>query len=270
MSLNCSDSTRDNIVEKPLVLTSETFDVVGKTHNQALDYIYESVFVKSKTIKYEDVNEASIDFIFNVNEDTKNTKDNPNLLRTSEQKNYIQEIVENPENKTFNQLLEKNNLSVNQKRYIALFETEVKNKNIAFTQKIENIKRIEKNAISELRDNEIVYILCITSVAKNSIEYWNTTGKKWFKNYNEKSTLSKGGIDWEAVAVADILAFEGGFPAGVTTGMVAGGLALGVSTAGIGAVLGGLVGGTATGLAAAAGSSASMAIAYQVKSFFMG
>lgn len=257
-----------------MVLTPETFDVVGKTHNQALDYIYDNVFVKSKTIKYEDVNEASIDFIFNVNEDTKNTKDNPDLLRTSQQKNYIQEIVENPENKTFNQLLEKNNLSVNQKRYIALLETEVKNKNISFTQKIQNIKGIEKNAISELSDNEIVYILCVTSVAKNSIEYWNTTGKKWFEKYNEKSILSRGGIDWEAVAVADILAFGGGFPAGVTTGMVAGGLALGVSTAGIGAgigaVLGGLVGGTATGLAAAAGASASTAIAYQVKSFFMG
>lgn len=251
-----------------LELTPETFNIIGETHNNALDYIYNNQISNNINSNYEDINNSGIHYIFNVDENMKLTSDNPQLLQTSEQKANIKYIVENAGVLSMSEIIMKyKTITENQKKYIDLLDQAVNSSNLTYDNIIRNIKQIEEDAINELSDNEIVYFLGMSSVAKSSLEYWNTSrGEKWFTSYGiafkpigSFSTNTANKISWRNVAIADIVAFGYGFPSGVTVGMVAGGLAVGVGTAGvgagIGAVLGGLIGGSASGLAHAAVAS---------------
>lgn len=287
LSTNYKEETLDKNLSpvskssEKLELTTETFNVIGETHNNALDYIYDEHISNIHNIKYEDINNSSIYFMFNLDQNMKLTSDNPEGLNSTEHKAKAKFIVENSELLSMSDIILKyNTISLNQKKYIDLLDIAVKNSSLEYHEVISNIELIEKNAILELRDDEIVYFLCVSSVAKHSIEYWNTSrGQKWFNAYNLPFTPigtfnsnPQAKINWRNVAIADIIGFAGAFPAGITTGMVAGGLAAGVASGGtlaaVGAVLGGLVGGTCTGLAGAAAASALRIAAEQIASIW--
>ncbi|MEP0712498.1 hypothetical protein [Algoriphagus sp.] len=280
---SCSDEiplTPTDSNKQLLILTPEPLDFFGKEHNNALDSIFQNVINTNKSVNYRKINDYCINYVFNINNNTKKTPDDPNNLTSLEHINALKDIIENSEKMSFNQMLQSRNLTLNQQKYVSLIKNEIKDTRNTFDIIIKNILEIEKQALLELNENEIIYILGMTSISKDSIEYWNTEkGEKWFKKYNVKfipigtHNLIQSQIDWHNVAVADLVAFGYGFPSGVTTGMVAGGLALGVSTAGIGAgigaVLGGFVGGSATGLASAVTASAITAAAEGIVSIWL-
>lgn len=201
-----------------------------------------------------------------------NTKDFKNLIQKATEANSIVLSENNLDKK----------LTLKQAKFIRQLNSELTNTTRTYDIIVANIIQLEQSAIKELDESEVVYALCVSSVAKHSIEYWNTEqGEKWFKHFNKsfqpigtfRSNMKMAKIDWHNVAVADVLGFGAGFPSGVTVGMVAGGLAAGVATggtaAGIGAVLGGLVGGSATGLAAAVTASSATLVAEAVVSWFI-
>lgn len=264
-----------------LVLTSDTFNIVGETHNNALDYIYNNQILGKISSNYDEINNTSIHYMFNVDENMKLTSDDPQSLKTQEQKAKAKFIIDNSVVLSMSEIVAKyNKISENQKKYIDLLDTAVKSNSLTYDVIISNIEDIERNAIEELSDSEIVYFLGVSSVAKSSVKYWNTnSGEKWFTSYNIPfqpigtiSENTQGRVNWRNVAIVDLVAFAAGFPSGVTVGMVAGGLAAGVGSggilAGVGAVLGGLEGGSASGLAAAATASAIRIGAEQIVSFW--
>jgi hypothetical protein len=78
-----------------LELTPDTFNIIGETHNNALDYIYNNQIANNINSSYEDINNSSINYMFNVDENMKLTSDNPQTLQTPEQKELTRYIVEN-------------------------------------------------------------------------------------------------------------------------------------------------------------------------------
>lgn len=283
--LGCKKTTDTNVVNqvKKIELTPTTFDFVGQAHNDGLDYVFDNTFSKNPNSKFKDIKDASVKYVFEVNDNTKASKDDRNQFETTAFKDLIRkatkakslDLTENNINKT---------ITKNQADFNRRLNNELTNTKNTYEVIVANITELEKSAIKEFGEDEIIYALCLSSVAKHSIEYWNTAkGEKWFKHFNKPfkpigSTNSnnlaanRASIDWHNVAVADVLGFGAGFPSGVTVGMVAGGLTAGVATggaaAGIGAVLGGLVGGSATGLAGAVTASAATLAAEVVVSWF--
>lgn len=280
--IGCQKSADNAFIQKAekIELTPNTFDFVGQSHNDGLDYVFDNTFKNNINSKYNDVKNASVKYVFDVNESTKYSKDDKSLFAAQEFKELIKKAT-SASSINLNESGLKHSLTEKQLQFINLLNIDLTKTSHTYDVIIRNIEGLEKSAIKELGKNEIVYVLCVSSVAKHSIEDWNTSkGEKWFKKFNKpfqpigtfNSNNLAAKIDWHNVAVADVLGFGTGFPSGVTVGMVAGGLAVGVATggagAGIGAVLGGLVGGTATGLAAAVTASAATLAAEWVVSWF--
>jgi hypothetical protein len=272
LMLSCKRNfTEKNIApSKKIVLTPNTFDFIGKSHNQGLDYVFETTFKKNRFSTFDDIKTASITYIFDINDYTKFSKDDRLYFSTPD---FIQLIKKAIRATSINldEIDKANSLTKKQREFVKSVGAEVTNTCLRYDEIVRNIEELEQVAIRELGDEEIIYALCVSSIAKFSIEYWNTSsGEKWFTYFGKPfypiGTFNNDrlhrAIDWHNVALADIIGFGQGFPAGVTVGMLAGGLALGVPTWGgataIGAVLGGFVGGTATGLARAVIASAAV------------
>jgi hypothetical protein len=161
------------------------------------------------------------------------------------------------------EILLKQKLSVNQFLYLKELDVLISSfKGDDLSGLISKLKVVEDKAINTLSENEIVYILDVSNLAKHSLTYWNSKkANKWytyFRNRGNNNIAAK--LDYHNVAVTDIAAFAVGFPAGINVGMLVGGLTAGIAsggiTAGLGAVLGGFAGGTVSGLASAASASA--------------
>jgi hypothetical protein len=267
---------------KKIELTPTTFDFVGQEHNAGLEYVFENIFAKNPNSKFKDVKDASVKYVFEVNSNTKASKDDKFQFETNDFKDLIKKATKAKSLDSLEHNFNRN-LTKNQTDFIRKLSMELTNTKHTYDEIVTNIIKLEKSAIKDFGENEIVYALCLSSVAKHSIEYWNTAKvEKWFKlfkkqfqpigNTNSNTLTLNRAIDWHNVAVADVLGFGAGFPSGVTVGMVAGGLAAGVATGGaaasIGAVLGGLVGGSATGLVGAVTASAGTLAAEVIVSWF--
>lgn len=263
---NFTEKTR--FQSKTIELTPSTFDFIGKSHNDGLDFVFENTFQKNRFSTFEDIKMSSVNYVFNVNPNTKLSKDDKSYFSSP----AFDELLRKMARATSIDLDEngiENTLTDKQKKFIKSIGVQLTNNSLTFDVIVKNIETLERVAIKELDENEIIYALCVSSVAKHSIQYWNTeSGRKWYaffgKPFQPIGTFnlenSARAIDWHNIAIADIVGFGQGFPAGVTVGMLAGGLSLGVPTFGgashIGAVLGGFVGGTATGLTKAVATSA--------------
>jgi len=252
-----------------LILTPNTFDFVGEWHNEGLDYVFDNVIKNNANITYNNVNNASIEYISKVNEYTKLTEEEIKKLQSEENKKLIAEILK--QQILSADFLKKHAvLTPNQEQFIIELSKFVNDNEMSLDNTLKGIIAIEKDAIEKFGEDEIIDVLCLSSIAKHSLRYWTSkeNQKKWrdvvivLGDLDDDEPLL---VNWRNVAIADILGFGVGFPSGVTVGMVAGGLAAGVYTAGaaagIGAVLGGFVGGTVTGLTKAIAASAAALIA---------
>lgn len=266
-------------------LTPNTFDFIGETHNNGLDYVFDNTINGNSNVNYEEISNSTIHYISQVNEFTKLSSDNLSVLSSNESKTFFKSICDQHSiSSTF--IKKYISLTFRQSQFVDTLGVIVADTNLTSNEAISKIVNLELASISNLDSNEVVYALCLSNVAKHSIAYWSNAenASKWLNHFGSEPNANPiystyGGkaptqtnINWHNVAVADVLGFGAGFPAGVTTGMVAGGLAAGVATggvaAGIGAVLGGLVGGTATGLASATLASAGALAAEVVVGWF--
>ena len=278
--LDANTPAKQNASKKTFVLTPNTFDFIGESHNEGLDYVFDNVIKNNTKITYNDVNNASIEYVSKVNEYFKLTEGEIAKL---------QRELQSEENKKFMvAALSQKALSVdflkkyvvltpNQEQFIIELSEFVNDDKLPLNETLNGIVKLELNAIEKFGEDEIIDVLCLASIAKHSLNYWSleVNQKKWLNVGVELGYLDDDKpmyVNWHAVAVADILGFGAGFPSGVTVGMVAGGLAAGVYTggaaAGIGAVLGGFVGGCATGLAKATMASAAVLIAEWIADLF--
>lgn len=237
-------------------LKPEYFDRIGQAHNEGLDYVLEHMVNVNPNSSLQDVNQSAVEFVFNVNPETISSLDNRDLLNTSEHLSKITDIIlARSIIAKREELIDK--LTSKQLYFIDKLDTILSSTLFQFEEGITQIRELEEHALEILNDDEIVYFLCVTNLARHSLEYWfSEKGLLWLEIIESGSNEPYAkGIDWRNVAVADVAAFIAGFPAGVNTGAIVGGLTAGIAsagiTAGVGAVLGGIVGGTATGLASA-------------------
>lgn len=242
-------------------LRPEYFDRIGQAHNEGLDYVLEHTVGPNPNSSIQDVNQSAVEFVFDINPETTATPDNRNVLYTNDHISKITDIIlarsiiANREELT-------DKLTSSQLYFIDKLDTIFSATSFQYEESISLIRELEEQALEALNDDEIVYFLCVTNLARHSLEYWfSEKGLLWLDVINGGSNdpQPQARIDWRNVAIADVAAFIAGFPAGVNTGAIVGGLTAGMAsagiTAGVGAVLGGIVGGTATGLASAISAS---------------
>jgi hypothetical protein len=268
-------------------LTGQSFNFIGEAHNKALDYIFEKTFSVNPNTSYADVIKSVDEYVFEINPETKRSKDDRSFLQSQEFKQNVTSAIH------ATSLLD-DNLNLKSKLTPAQFEMVRKLDAIfseeSYEKRIKQIENLEAEAIHKLNDNEIVYILAVTNLAKHSMEYWNSEkGQLWLTKIKgnlsvsvnntavnsipeNRKALFSGDINWRDVAKADVIAFGVGFPAGVQVGALVGGVTAGIAsggiTAGLGAVLGGIVGGTASGLATAIAASGLALAAEVITSWF--
>lgn len=236
-----------------IILSTETFNFIGESHNEGLDYVFSNTFAINPKTNFEDVNKATIDYLYKINPSTKLTSEDKNKFFTNSHKDLIKDAVfSNSIIIDSFKLLQV--VTPNQFAFLKQIDHFVTNNSLEFDERISGLKKLEIEAIKNLNDNEIVYILCVSNLARHSLSYWNSgKGSLWSQKIAQNNDLRGAStlraIDWHDIAVADVAAFIVGFPLGVNVGMVVGGVTAGIAsagiTAGLGAVLGGVAGGTA-------------------------
>lgn len=275
--VSCSKSTQSE--QAPIKLTATTFDFIGEEHNKGLDYVYSQTYGSNPKTTLDDVLKATDKYVFEISPITNKSKDDRSTLFTTESRNFIKSTVRSTSIISDRTLLLKKltpaQFSIIEK-LDAVFSLQT------YEERQQKITDLTSDALVNLNDNEIVYILCTLSLAKHSVEYWNSSkGKLWMNRFITVNQVKTNGdnnnvkvnkIDMHNVAVADIGAFLMSFPAGVKAGALVGGVTAGIAsagiTAGLGAVLGGIAGGTAAGLSAAISASAVVMAAELAADFF--
>jgi hypothetical protein len=260
---------------KELVVDPESYNVIGQTHNEGLDYIFKETFEKNLQTTYVDVNDASVNYVFTKNPMTNKSKDDKSFFFKDEFRQLIKNAVYSNSIIASKEILLKK-LTTEQYKIIEDLDKIVTSNNLSLKEKIKQIANIESLAIKQLGDNEIVYVLCATNLAKHSLEYWDSNKSRWISRINEINAVKGSNIalkiDYHNVAVADIGAFLLAFPAGAQAGALVGALALGIETFGtataVGAVLGAIIGGTGTGTVAAITASSVVLAAEMILDWF--
>lgn len=210
----CKKEKNTNLVQqsKAIELSPTTFDFIGQAHNDGLDYVFNNTFSKNLNSNFKDIKDASVKFVFEINNDTKLSKDNKSQFETQEFKKLIKKSTESNSIVLGDYNIQKN-ITPKQTAFINQLSCELTNTSHTYDVIIEKIILLEKIAIQDLGEDEIVYALCVSSLAKHSIEYWNTSkGEKWFKHFNKSfnpigavnNNNFAARIDYHNVAVADV------------------------------------------------------------------
>lgn len=256
-------------------INSASFDFIGVEHNKGLDYVFSNVLENNNYPTIDGVLKSADKYVYEVSPITSNSKDNRNDLFNSETRMLLKSSITS-KSVIIDRFALTKKLTPAQYNMIEKLDQTFLIPNI--DSQLNEIQYLKNEALNNLNNDEIVFVLSVLSVAEYSLTYWSSNkGEMWkdriIQINNSRSTLlhtkvnstnmlleiKANRIDWHNVAVADVAAFIVGFPAGINVGVIVGGLTAGIATGGIGtgvgAVLGGVVGGSASGIAAAIGAS---------------
>jgi len=241
----------------------EYFEFMGKFHNDGLDYIYDNSVKYNYNLQYDDLKLSSLEYFDYKYEYAEKSA---TLYFTEEMDYNIKNMVKN--NLTLNQVVDE--LPVTDIEKVYLYELEdIVMDNIDYKKKIDDIDRLNVRIQNnpDLDDVQLARLFMTNSVAKHSIQYWNSEKReKWEKtfpieidpNYDGAQYQTKGLTQgqWNEVIRDDIKGFIGAFGVGVRTGAIRGAIVIGLASGGTGAlagaIIGALGGGVATGAAGAA------------------
>lgn len=199
---------------------------IGKDHNNALEYIYQQLVEEDGIVNEEFLLKTKKHTIFYHENVSPITKDLEILDKKDFDKIFEEGIHQLYENS-------KERLSDNQLEFIEQIDKVASINKIKLNDVLENLNKIEKDALKELNDDEYVVVGYALDVAKNTYNYWDSNLDKWIaladkKQENSNKSMS---IDWGSVGRADVRGAVGGFIRGLFGGNPLGGAASGAVAA---------------------------------------
>ncbi|TXF79548.1 glycine zipper family protein [Chryseobacterium sp.] len=270
-NINSSDlKSRNSQNYDSEVFSTENFDFFGQEHNNALNYALTQIF-DDDHLTYEDIENNTNYYFSNIYEPTSNFNDELNGISY---KDAFEEHINNPETSLANLFKLKNGYAYPQIESHLSTLDEILNSSETYEKKMELILNMDSNIgnSENLLDEDKTYLLLTTSIARNSIEYWNTSLSDGWRDLIDIQVINQPenpaqtqGIDWDKVAVADIAGFIRNFGRGAVTGAVRGAIIGALSSGGTGAIPGAIIGalgwGAASGAQRAAAASGAVAVA---------